>query len=174
MAPRFGLGASPLRYTFGECLRSKSGWRSEACVTKVHLGRSLLALAIVLGLAGCGPDPNETQINARVKSPDGNLVAIYAEDLSGGPATGVSEDVYVTLGARFPQTADRVFSNECVHQIALSWEGPRRLRISYDVASDIHENTGLGRPWWAMWDQGLVHGVQVHLVRHLTPATRAC
>ncbi|GAO38168.1 hypothetical protein SCH01S_09_00150 [Sphingomonas changbaiensis NBRC 104936] len=142
------------------------------------LRRSIPALALVaVCLGGCQPTPSETQINKRLRSPSGALTAIYAEDLGGGPATGVSEDVYIVDGDRFPRVADRVFSDECVHNLQLAWEGSASLRIDYDVSQDFHEDTDRhgpnGLPLW-LWGRSPAQAINVHLVRHLTPPGNGC
>lgn len=106
-----------------------------------------------LALCGCNPSPATTDIHNRLRSPDGKIEALYAEDLSGGPATGVSEDIYVVHAGQFPRLADRVFSNECVHNLNMHWTGNRRLAISYSVGSEIHEHQGRDDPqtWQYPW-----------------------
>lgn len=130
---------------------------------------SLFALGLLGAcLGGCQPDPKETQINAKVRSPDGKLTAIYAEDLSGGPATGVSEDIYIIDGDRFPRIEDRVFSNECMHDIRLAWGTPSTLRIDYAVPRGTHEDTErAGRSLWPwLWHASPAESVRVEFVRH--------
>lgn len=92
-------------------------------------------LIALFTLCGCNPSPATTDIHERLRSPDGKIEAIYAEDLSGGPATGVSEDIYVVRAGQFPRLADRVFSNECVHNLKMDWTGNKRLAIRYSVGS---------------------------------------
>ena len=122
-------------------------------------------------LVACDPDPNETLVHTRLTSPDHKLTAVYAEDISGGPATGVSEDVYVLDGDHPLRISDRVFTNECVENVGLAWEANGTLRISYDVGADIHEDTGYGGPSypWTRPDHPPVHGIKVHLVRRVHP-----
>ena len=136
-----------------------------------------LMLASTLLLGGCNPDSKETQINARLRSPDGKLEAVYAEDLSGGPATGVSEDVYIVPPGRFPRLVDRVFSNECVHDLALRWTTKSDLNLSYSISADIHED--VRRPsliWWApwLWSPSPAAAVRLHLERMAAPAGSGC
>ena len=140
--------------------------------------RLLLAtLLLTACLGGCQPDPSETQINTKLRSPSGALTAIYAQDLGGGPATGVSEDVYMVDGNHFPRGADRVFSSECIHNLRLAWDGPTSVRIEYDVAQDVHEDTGRpgpnGLPLW-LWGSSPSKSTRVHLVRHITPPGDDC
>jgi hypothetical protein len=125
----------------------------------------LLTGCMAMLLSAGDPDPAETQINARVPSPDGKLVAVHAEDLSGGPATGASEDVYALEGSGPLRYADRIFSSECIHDLKLEWEGPRRLRITYDILADLHGERGYAGPWWSP-DRRPPHGVSIHYVRH--------
>ena len=136
-----------------------------------------LSFLLIVCLGGCQPDPRETLIKSKLRPPSGKLTAIYAEDLGGGPATGVSEDVYIVDGDRFPRIADRVFSNECVHNVSLAWEGPKSIRIEYDVSQNIHEDTGRpgpnGLPLW-LWGSSPSQSINVHLVRHITPLGNGC
>ena len=129
-----------------------------------------LVLLASASLGGCQPDPHETQINAKLKSPDGKLTAIYAEDLGGGPATGVSEDVYIVDGDRFPRLADRVFSNECVQNVRLAWGQASTLRIDYDAGRDVQVDVRRHNwsifPW--LWGSSPASNIKVNLVRHIT------
>ena len=138
---------------------------------------SLVFLMLGVSLTACQPEPSTTDIHVKLRSPDGRLTAIYSEDLSGGPATGVSEDVYIVDGERFPRVADRVFSNECVHKLRIAWEGPSTIRIEYEVGRDIHEDISRDGPQrtlpW-LWEDSPAKGVRVRLVRHLMPAGNGC
>ena len=139
-----------------------------------------LTLATALLLVGCSsdPDPKETQITARVLSPDGRLEAVNAEDLSGGPATGVSEDIYIVQPGRFPRAQDHVLSSECVSNITLQWKSARELDVGYYVASDRLDDFQKRMPdlWWAPWipKAGPPPGVTVRLERTLWPAGGGC
>ena len=134
-----------------------------------------LFAASVLVLGGCSPDPRDTQIVNRIKSPDGRLEAIYADDVGGGPAVGTTEEVFVVgSGEMFPNLNERVFSAECAHAIQLTWEGPRRLRISYQMASDIAGGPGLKPSLFSIfssgyWIYGHPHGVQLRFDRSPPP-----
>ena len=135
---------------------------------RLHV-RATLAIACSLLAAGCNPNHWDTQINARLPSPSGRMEALYSEDFGGGPATGVSEDVHILDTGRFPRLIDRVFTNECVHDVKLRWTDDRNLGIHYEVASDIHEDTQRATPsvWWAPWLWGSSPSglVNVHLER---------
>ena len=130
-------------------------------------------VATMATLVGCNPNPRETQISARVLSPAKTMEAVSAEDLSGGPATGVSEDVYVVPPGNFPRLVDRVFSNECVRDIHIRWLDRRTLEISYSVPRGIHEDTSRAPPnnWWAPWLWGASpsRSVRVLLRRAVLP-----
>jgi hypothetical protein len=99
------------------------------------------------------------------------IEAVYSEDLSGGPATGVSEDVYIVPRGQFPRLVDRVFSNECVDDVKLRWLSDRTLEISYSVPRNIHEDTSRATPdvWWApwLWGKSPSGNVRIHLTRTL-------
>jgi hypothetical protein len=146
-------------------------------------GRICLMLALLtasgLGMGGCAPDPGETQINARVRSPDGKLEAIYADDLGGGAATGAIEEVFVVEPGASPSLGERVFSMECAHEIALAWSSPRTLTVSYATGADAKDGPGL-RPSIssalssAYWIADHPHGVQVRFVHALTEPPKGC
>jgi hypothetical protein len=137
-------------------------------------------IVIIQALCGCEPDPTDTQINARVRSPDGNLEAIYAEDIGGGAAVGVTEEVFVVTPRAFPHLSERVFSEECAHNIAMTWEAPRTLRVSYDLSAGISEAPSLHKPSVfsifasSYWTFDHPHEIQVHLTRHPTPPKGGC
>jgi hypothetical protein len=130
---------------------------------------SFFAVALLTAsLCGCQPEPKETQINLKVRSPDGKLTAIYAEDLGGGPATGVYEEIYIVEGNRFPRLEDRVFSNECVYDIHLMWVSPTTLRVNYSVPQGIQDDTqreGLFIWPWLRHPSPASH-VRLQFVRH--------
>ena len=136
-----------------------------------------LCLLLGLGVSGCNPTPSQTQINTRLLSPDRKLEAVYAEDLSGGPATGVYQDVYVVNAGQFPRISDRVFGNECVRDVTLRWEGSKILKVSYSVSADIQENEGRDSPsWFPPWlsASSPANGVQVLFFRNQLPAGSGC
>lgn len=126
-----------------------------------------------LPLMACNPTLSETQINARVLSPDNMIEAVYSEELSEGAATGVSQDVYIVPRGRFPRLVDRVFTNECVHDVKLRWLDNRTIEISYSVPKNIHEDTSRAPPavWWApwLWGNSLSRNVRLRLTRTLLP-----
>ncbi len=140
----------------------------------------IIAMALTLGGCARAPDPRDTEVNLRVRSPDGKLDAIYAEDVGGGPAVGVTEEIFVAKPGVFPDMKGRVFSEECVHNIALTWETPRRLRISYDIGSDVREDPRLHKPSVfsvfssAYWTFGNPHGTEIHFIRRLMPPQVGC
>jgi hypothetical protein len=133
---------------------------------------SSFVVCATLLLGSCNPDPRETQINSRLRSPDQRREAIYAEDLSGGAATGVSEDIYIVEPARVPRIADRVFSRECVRDVQIAWEGPKILRISYTAAAGLHYAPKPDAPFiWApwLWHNSAASAVQVRVVQSVVP-----
>ena len=138
----------------------------------------ILLSAIALSLAACNPSPRHTYIETRVRSPDGTRDAVFADDLSGGPATGTSQEVYITPPTKFPRLIDRVFSNECVHDVHLHWSDPRSLEVSYSVGEDIHEVASRATPsvWWApwLWGSSPSPSVSLHLRRTILPAGNGC
>lgn len=145
---------------------------------KRHIGMAALVVASALGLGGCNPDPKDTQIITRIKSPDGKLEAIYAADVRGGAAVGTTEEVFVVEPGAFPRLNERVFSEDCADNIVLRWETPRTLRISYDIGSGIREER-LAKPSIlsvfssGYWTYTHPHGAQVRFARLLTPP-RGC
>ena len=147
---------------------------------RIFLFVTMPLLAVSLVLSGCAPDPNDTQINARIKSPDGKLEAVYAEDIGGGPAVGVSEEVFVVEPGAFPRLNERIFSMECARNIGFTWETPRTLKVTYHIGSDISDNTELNKPSIfsvfssGYWTYDKPHDVQVRFVRLLDPAGNGC
>jgi len=137
------------------------------------------ALFGVFSLSGCAPKPGDTQVIARVKSPDGKLEAVYAADLGGGAAVGATEEVFVIQPGIFPQLRERVFSEECAHHLTMAWEAPRTLRVDYDVTPDVRDEP-LTRPSLrtifssGYWTFEHPHGVSVRLARHLSPSESGC
>ncbi len=80
----------------------------------------------------------------------------------------------------FPKLRERVFSEECVHNLTARWRTPRDLAISYDVAADIHEHSHPYAPSplsifsGGYWTFSHPHGVQVHFERNLTAPAGGC
>ena len=80
----------------------------------------------------------------------------------------------------FPKLRERVFSEECVHNLTTRWSAPRDLAISYDVAADFHEHSHPYGPSplsifsSAYWTFSHPHGVQVHFKRNLTAPAGGC
>ncbi|HWF77275.1 MAG TPA: hypothetical protein VN694_08865 [Caulobacteraceae bacterium] len=139
-----------------------------------------VVVAGVLVLCGCSPKPDDTDIIARIKSPDGTLEALYADDVGGGAAVGTTQEVFVVKsGEAFPALTERVFSAECAHEIALAWEGPKTLRVSYQMAPNVSEGPGLRPSLSSIFSSGYwiysdPHGVQVHFARSATPDNGGC
>jgi hypothetical protein len=93
--------------------------------------------------------PFDFVVDQTLPSPDGAWRAIYVEDLSGGPMTGVGEDVYLVHGtAKTLYFKDRVFSAECIRNLEMRWIGPRTLQISYAAVQfgDFPLEDGLLKP----------------------------
>lgn len=73
----------------------------------VRLQAVILYLTSALSLSGCAPAPDRLQVIARKASPDGELEAVHARDMSGGTTVGPSDEVYVVGGAcRFVLTTE--------------------------------------------------------------------
>jgi len=144
-----------------------------------HLVATPLVTA-VLALGGCGPNPRDTQILAKILSPDGKLEAIYAVDAGGGAAVGTTEEVFVVQPGAFPRLDERVFSEECAHDISLTWEAPRTLKVSYQMGSDIqddaeeHKRSFLSVLSSGYWTYPHPHGTQIQFARAVTPAGHGC
>jgi hypothetical protein len=131
-------------------------------------------LIAMLCLAACRPDANETPIVSTAKSPDGRLTAIYATDIGGGAAVGISQEVYVQAHQGPLKFSDRVFSSECVDDLSLAWQSPRDLIIQYRVSPANHNSdTAFAGPWWSV-EHKPPHGVRVHLVRRVSPGAGYC
>lgn len=139
---------------------------------------STVMLLVPVMMSACDPNPRDTHIDTRLRSPDGKLEAVFAEDLGGGPATGTSMDVYVVTPGRFPRLVDRVFSNECVQNVHLNWLNARTLQVSYTVGADVHESTVRATPnvWWApwLWGHSPSSSVALTLRRTILPAGNGC
>jgi hypothetical protein len=139
-----------------------------------------LYAATVLVLAGCSPDPRDTQIVSRIKSPDGRLEAIYADDIGGGAAVGTTEEVFVVEpGRTFPRLSERVFSAECARAVNVAWEGPRTLRIAYKMAPDLTGGPGVQPSLFSIFSSGYwidshPHGVQLRFSRSPPPDGASC
>jgi hypothetical protein len=157
----------------------------ESCVHRplMRWGGTTLSIVSVLVLSGCGPQvirPINTQITSRVQSSDGALEAVYANDIGGGAAVGATEEVFVVKTGTFPKLRERVFSDECVHNLSARWIAPRDIAISYDIASDLPEHSHPYRPSpltffsGAYWTFSHPHGVQVHFERNLTAPSAGC
>ena len=126
---------------------------------------SRLAALLVL-TAGCAPDPRYLRVVQEARSPDGSLTAVYVEQTDGGAAVGTLHAVYVFDGKTPTRYSERVFGDECITDVRVSWLGPKELRISYGAPSRYEAS--LGGPWWTF---GRVpHGLVVRLVPH-TAAT---
>lgn len=126
---------------------------------------AFLAIAtLVIALSGCSPDPRDLHEVQRARSPDGSLTAAYLEDTGGGAAVGTGEDVYVFSGTAPTSYSERVFSEECVTGVRVSWLGPRDLQISYGIGKGEWASVRAG-PWWTFGMKH--HHVQVHLAPHV-------
>jgi hypothetical protein len=115
-----------------------------------------LATIFIWSIRGVPPLVNvgtgDFRIDQTLISPDGRLRAVSLEDLSGGPATGVSQDVYIERGSTsFFRYRDRVFSEECIQNFAARWIGPRTLRVSYTVGYGGSNHDGVDRPPIWVW-----------------------
>jgi hypothetical protein len=142
--------------------------------------RQPLALAVAPALAGalsaCGPVPEDTVVHARLASPDGQLEAVYLDDTGVGPVIGATRDVYVVTAGGIPHYGEQVFSRACANNLALAWNGPRALTISYDVAPSARDDAPHSAPWpfslFPSADSAAhpPYGVTVRMVRRVTPA----
>jgi hypothetical protein len=133
-----------------------SAWRSRrdiatasACLFApiASIAGYVLVLAASWWTWGALPTLDRTnvfQVEQTLPSPDGAWQAVYAADLSGGPMTGTSQDVY--LLRQQPGSAlffkDRMFSLECIQDFKMRWIGRRTLQASY-VDGDQYPNGGL-------------------------------
>jgi hypothetical protein len=139
-----------------------------------------LALAAVAATLGaCGPVPEDTVVHMRLASPDGQLEALYIDDLGAGPVVGPTRDVYVVTSGGIPHYGEQVFSRACANNLVLAWNGPRTLTISYDTA-DVLGGAPRPPPWpFSLFPSadgaaGPPYGVTVRVVRHVTRAGGAC
>lgn len=98
----------------------------------IDRARAAFALLLIgMSLSACAPDPHSTRIITRVASPNGQLEAIYAEDLSGGATVGPSEDVYVVAKGGSPTYRARLFSAERTCNLKVSWRSGEVVEIGY-------------------------------------------
>ena len=123
---------------------------------------------IALLLCGCGPDPKYLHVVQATKSPDGGLTAAYVEDTQGGAAVGTGQDVYVFEGSSPTRYADRVFSDECVKDVRVSWLQPKVLQIAYGARLG-HRTLSASGPWWTFGH--VPHGLTIRLAPHPTDST---
>jgi hypothetical protein len=117
---------------------------------------------------------NDVQIDQTLTSPDGRLRAVVLDDLSGGPATGASKDIYVLPHADlfFPY-ADRIFSLECSEDFRVRWVGPRTLEVSYKVGQDGLTGDGVYQPPpWTL--RRLANSVKVRVIREVVRQPSLC
>ena len=113
-------------------------------------------------------------------SPDGSVKAIHAEDLSGGPMTGTSEDVYLVGASKFPAKPtflayqDRAFSIECIHDLNMRWTAPHTLQIDYSVIDGSRKDKPFGPQPLPIFhgqqdDWKRTDPVKVIVFKHVTP-----
>ncbi len=76
---------------------------------------------------------------------------------------GTGQDVYVFSGTGPSRYSDRVFSDECVVGVRISWLGPKELRIAYGARAD-HKTPRAPGPWWTFGH--VPHGLIVQLAPH--------
>lgn len=122
-----------------------------------------LLAAIMLFVGGCAPDPDYLHVVQQAKSPDGLLTASYVEDTQGGAMVGTGQDVYVFSGSGPTRYSDRVFSEECITDVRVSWLGPKELRIAYGAGA-AHIPSRSAGPWWTFGH--VPHGLTIHLAPH--------
>jgi hypothetical protein len=131
------------------------------------LKMSSIALTAFL-LNSCSPDPQYLHVVKTTKSPDGSFTAANVENTEGGAAVGTSFEVYVFTGSLPTRSSDRVFSDECVNDVQVTWLGPKELQISYG-ARPGHETAGNACPWWTFGRSP--HGLTIHFASHASDAT---
>jgi hypothetical protein len=114
------------------------------------------------------------QIGQVLTSPDRELRAVVLWDLSGGPMTGASQDVYIEREpTSFFRYRDRVFAMECIQHFAARWSGPGTLTISYTVGQDALGDDGVERS--SVWlGASAVRQVKIVVVRNLVPQPSLC
>jgi hypothetical protein len=141
---------------------------------------TIFVLVASLTLCGCDPEKNDTQVVARIKSPDGKLEAIHAYDIGGGPAVGTSDEIFIVATGTFPRLSERIFSKECVHGMGLSWSSNRKLSVTYHISSDIQDGAKMLRPSIfsllssGYWTFEKPHNVHVAFARILEPPGIGC
>jgi hypothetical protein len=113
--------------------------------------RTTLAVAAVTSLlVSCSVDATENDVIARAASPDGAGEAVLAEFHGGGPAVGVSADVYVHAVGAPIKYADRVFHSECASHITMRWRDTHTLTVTYDIGQRSGDDLGDPGPWWRL------------------------
>ena len=133
--------------------------------------RAVFASIAALMTCSCSPDPRDLHIEQVAKSPDGSLTAAYLENTGGGAAVGTGFDVYVFDGAAPTAYSERVFSDECVTDVRISWQAPKMLRISFGARAGYKTVLPAG-PWWALGRPS--HGVTVRLEPHVSNNPYLC
>ena len=122
----------------------------------------------MLILSSCAPGKGELHVVQKVKSPDGLLTAAYVQSTPGGAPFGTAENVYVFTGDVPTRYSERVFADEWVRNVRVSWLGPRELRIAYGTRAG-HEPARSPGPWWTF---GRVpYGLTVRFAPHLANDT---
>lgn len=120
----------------------------------------------------CSPNQQYLDVKQVEKSPDGLLTAAYIADTSGGAAVGTGFDVYIFKGTRPTSYSDRVFSDECVADVRISWVSRKELEISYG-AREGHVVTASPSPWWN-FGRTVSHGVMIRLAPHVSRNPYLC
>lgn len=131
-------------------------------------GTGFVVLAALVIAAGCAPDARDLHVVEQVKSPDRLLTAAYVQDTAGGAAVGTGQDVYVFKGGMPDSYSDRVFSDECVNDVHISWLGPTELRIAYGARAGHRISRDAG-PWWTFGRKP--HALTLRYAAHVTNST---
>jgi hypothetical protein len=109
--------------------------------------RGLVISAAALGfMGGCAKAPEDFTILTTTPAPAGDIRALLVEDRSGGPATGVSYDVYLIRNGERLRFHNRVFGKEEIENVRLRWTTPRRLLVTYFARPSADNDAGLVRP----------------------------
>lgn len=133
---------------------------------------ALCGFVVALLTCACSPDQRYLNIEQVAKSPDGSLTAAFIEDTSGGAAVGTGFDVYIFEGDGPKSYSDRVFSDECVTDVRVSWVGSKELQISYG-AREGHRVPASPGPWWN-FGRTFSHGVMIRLAPRVSKNAYLC
>ena len=115
-----------------------------------EIRRLILPILVVLtALCGCGYDPSDFDVLKTVLSPDAQMEASVVVFHGGGPAVGVSEQVFVRKVGNPMRLSDRVFAGERVCDLSATWQVDGSLLVQYAIGPYGIGRVGEAGPWWS-------------------------